>query len=405
MVTYGDAVSHSVSDSVSTISRRMKRTGGVTQRHDHASCPPAVEGKRPEHRCRGRFQGTVDITVDGKTHRQYVYGRTQQIVGKKVAVLTKARDEGTAVTGTVTVAAWMATWIERKSKPPKALKPQTLRGYRSKIDRYIVPSLGRHKLTDLRAHHIDAMYDGMRERDLAEATLRQTHAILKKALADARRKGLLNADPIANADAPETTTNDRQALTLAEGKAALTEAGDDAIWWLGLFCGMRQGEVLGLRWQDIDWARGVLTIVQTLQTDTDGRLTFGTPKSKAGSRSWPMPPKVEARLKLHWIASGQPRDGLVFARLDSSPIRPRDHWQAWRDLLERAGQPRVSLHSARQTAASLMEDAGVPDRRAAQILGHSTVQITHGYQRAEFDRIREDWANMDRVLELGPANT
>lgn len=340
----------------------------------------------------------MNITVDGKTHKQYVYGRTQQLANKKVAALVAEVKAGTAVTSTMTLAGWMETWLDRRSKPPKPVKPQTLRSYRSKVTLYILPALGRYKLTDLRAHHIDALYDGMRSRGLAEATVRQTHAILAKALSDARRKGLLNADPIKNADAPETKTNKRPALTLAQAQVVLDASGDDARWWLGLFCGMRQGEALGLRWQDIDG--DVLTIAQTLQTDVDGTLIFGPPKSDAGSRSWPMPPWVAARVKLHWIAQGEPRDGLVFARPDGSPIRPRDDWQAWRDLLDRADVPPVALHAARQSSASLMEAAKVPDRLAAQILGHATVQQTHGYQSADHDRIREAWANMGRVLEL-----
>jgi integrase len=383
------------------VPRRDKGLGGLVQRHDHTSCPPPnpETGRRPEHRCRGRWQGSLSVEP-GSKQKKYVYGRTQKIAQDKLIVAIKERDSGTLVVGNETVSSWLTTWLERKARPPKPLKPQTLRGYRSKVDRYIVPSLGRHRLTDLRAHHIDAMYDAMRGQGLAEATLRQTHAILGKALSDARRKGLMRTEPLKNADAPGTEKNKRAALSLTQAQAVLEAAGDEARWWLGLFCGMRQGEVLGLRWEDIDQRTGVLTIAQTLQTDVDGTLIFGAPKSDAGTRSWPMPPKVQARVRLHWIASGEPATGLVFARPDGSPQRPRDDWQAWRDLLGLAGQPPVALHAARQSSASLMEAAKVPDRLAAQILGHSTVQMTHGYQSADHDRIREAWASMDRLLEL-----
>jgi integrase len=188
---------------------------------------------------------------------------------------------------------------------------------------------------------------------------------------------------------------------MEQAQIVLETAGEDARWWLGLFCGMRQGEVLGLRWQDVDLQTGVLTIAQTLQTE-DGQLTFGTPKSDAGARSWPMPPWVEARVRLHWIAQGQPTEGLVFAREDGTPIRPWADYKAWQALLDQAGQPRVALHSARQSSASLMEAAGVADRLAAQILGHSTVQITHGYQSADHERIRAAWISMGQVYELTP---
>lgn len=399
MVGMGGRVSVSVSDSVSDVpgKRRDKETGGLIQRHDHPTCPP-LDPKtktRPDHRCKGRWVGSLAVERGAK-QKKYVYGRTRSIAEKKLRAALRERDEGTLVIGTDTVASWLATWLERKAR---TLKPQTIRGYRSQVATYIVPALGRHRLTELRAAQIERLYDAQRADGKAEATIRQTHAILSKALTDARRKGMMRHDPMAGVDPPTTHKNKRAALTLEQAQAALAVAGDDARWWLGLFCGMRQGEVLGLRWQDIDLDRGILAITQTLQT-ADGDLVFGTPKSDAGSRSWPMPPWVEARVKLHWLAQGRPTEGLLFARPDGSPVRPWADYKSWQALLERAGLPRVALHSARQSAASLMEAAGVADRLAAQILGHSTVQITHGYQSADYDRVRAAWASMGDVLRL-----
>jgi integrase len=116
---------------------------------------------------------------------------------------------------------------------------------------------------------------------------------------------------------------------------------------------------------------------------------------------------MEARLRLAWETREPNYDsehpGLVFSRGDNQPVRPRDDWQAWRDLLAEVGVPVVALHAARNSAASLMEAAGVPDRRAAQILGHSSVQITHGYQTSDLDLMAEDFAAMGRmILELSP---
>ncbi len=377
---------------------RQKGYGGLIQRHDHPTCPPLIDGKREAHRCQGRWCGTIDVKVNGKTKRKYVYARTRRAARLKLDEAVRAKDEGTLVIGSGTLGQWMETWLARKAR---TLKPQTIRGYRSQAATYIVPALGKYRLTELRADHIERLYDSQRADGRAEATVRQTHAILSKALADARRKGMMRNDPMAGVDPPTTHKNKRASLTLDQAQAVLTEAGDDARWWLGLFCGMRQGEVLGLRWQDLDLERGILTITQTLQTE-DGHLTFGTPKSDASARSWPMPPWVEARVRLHWIAQGQPVEGLVFAREDGTPIRPWADYKSWQALLDRADVPRVALHSARQSAASLMEAAGVADRLAAQILGHSTVQITHGYQSADHERIRAAWVSMGQVLTLNP---
>lgn len=384
--------------------RRTRGGGGLVQRHDHPTCPPVdADGTRPKHSCKGRWCGTVDAIVDGRKRRKYVYGRTQREARLKLDAAVRDRDQGTLIIGTTTVEQWMNQWLETRER---VLKAQTTRSYRSKINTYIVPSLGRHRLTSLRPLHIDALYQGMRDRGLAEATVRQTHAILGKALNDAVRKGALSVNPVVRADKPGTETNDRAALTLTQAKAVLRAAGDDARWWLALFCGMRQGEVLGLRWNDVDLTNHVLTITQTLQTAEDGSLFFGRPKSKAGSRSWPMPPHIEARLRLRWLHEGQPLGGLVFPRRDGEPVRPRDDWQAWRDLLDLATvpplapMPVVALHAARNSAASLMEAAGVSDRLAMQILGHSSVQMTHSYQSADPERVLAAWTAMGALLEL-----
>jgi integrase len=379
--------------------RRGKGSGGLIQRHDHPTCPPLVDGERPDHRCKGRWVGTFDVEIDGKKRRKYVYADSQKAARIKLATALRQKQDGTLLIGTTTVEQWMTRWLERKARPPKALKPQTLRSYRSKSNTYIVPALGRRRLSELRPTHVDEFYDSLRDRGLAEATIRQTHAILSKALNDAKRKGLLIVNPVDLADPPGTEKAKRRQLTLAQAHAALDAAGDDPRWWLALFCGMRQGEVLGLRWEDINFTTDVLTIAQTLQTDEDGSLIFGEPKSGAGARSWPMPPKVAARLRRLWEPA-RPTTGLVFARADGSPIRPRDDWQAWRDFLDASDLPGVALHAARNSASSVMEAARIPDRLAAQILGHATVQMTHSYQEADHDRIAAAWVQMDAVLEL-----
>lgn len=385
--------------------RRTRGDGGLVQRHDHPTCPPADEnGERPEHKCRGRWQGTLDTFEGGKRRRKYVYGRTQAQAKAKLDEAREQKRAGTLVVSSMTVAKWLDQWLEKKRQPPKPLKPQTWRSYESKVRLYLKPHVGRHRLTALEPLHIEAMYDTMRGEGLAEATLRQTHAILGKALTDAIRKGILGVSPMARVDPPGTETNQRTPLTVAQAQVVLRYT-DDARWWLALFYGMRQGECLGLRWADIDWGQRTLTIAQTLQTDEQYRIVFGTPKSKAGKRTIPLLPQVEARLRLHHLNSGSPTDGLVFHNA-GKPIWPNKDNAAWHQLLADATRPPwapipdVPLHAARNTAASVMEAAGIPDRLVAQILGQSQVTTTHGYQHAELERMRQALAGMGAVLEL-----
>jgi integrase len=354
------------------------------------------------HRTDGRWQASFVVEVDGKKHRKYLYARTEKLVRDKLKDAIRDRDRGLLVLHTVTVDSWMTLWLDGQERK---LKPQTMRSYREKARNYIVPQLGRHKLTSLRAQHVEAMYDKMRDDGRAEATVRQVHAILRRALKDAVRRDRLAVSPMEKVDPPGTEKNQRAQFTTDQARQVLAAAKDDARWWLALFYGMRQGECLGLDWGHVDLTRHTLTIAQTLQTNEDGTLFLGKPKSRASTRTLPLHPLIEARLRLHWERAGRPDTGLVFHR-NGKPIQPKADWNAWRELIDAATQPPfvplpyIALHAARNSAASLMESVGVQDRLVMQILGQSQVSTTHGYQTADLERIRQAFEAMGHVLEL-----
>lgn len=384
--------------------RRTRGDGGLTQRHDHKSCPPPGSGPpdpetgkptRAEHKCKGRWQGTTYVKgPNGTSKKVYVYGRTKELARVKLRDTVNAAENGTLVLSAVTVESWLWHWLDNIAE----VRPQTHRGYASKIRAYLVPYVGRHKLTDLQPDHIRLMYRDMRARGLAEASLRQTHAILARALKVAMQEGKIARNPIESVKPPSTKTNRRAQLTVRQAGRVL-EATDDARWWLAVFYGMRQGEVLGLRWCDVDFENGLIHVVQTLQKDVDGKAIFGPPKSDAGERTIPMIPLMAARLKLAHAAAGSPPPedgGLVFPRVkrDGTP-GPKDtkkDWTHWRELLTSASTeehplPAVSLHSARNSAASLLEAAGVPPRLVGQIIGHANVKQTEHYQHAAVEQM------------------
>ena len=364
--------------------RRTKGDGGLTQRKD------------------GRWQATLPLELpNGRKVTKTMYGRTMVEAKRKLDAARRDRDAGTLVAKSPTVATWMAEWLEKKKSPPKPLKPNSWNGYRSKVDRYIVPALGRKRLSELRPQHIEAMYDDLRARGLQEATVRQTHAILKKALADAVRVGALGRTPMDRVDPPGTETNDRDQWTLEQASQALAAAGESARWWLAIFYGMRQGEVLGMDWARVDWQAHTFAIEETRQNDYGytGPI-LGTPKARASTRTLPLDRRVEIRLRLLWESVGSPPAGLVFPNGKGALMDPKRDWDDWRAFIASADLPVIALHAARNTAASLMEAAGIPDRAVAQILGQSQVRTTHGYQRAELERLRGYMEQVGVVLEL-----
>lgn len=385
--------------------RRGRGAGGITQRHDHPSCPPRIDGERAEHRCRGTWQATLDVIVDGRRKRKTLYAKTKGEAQVKLAKANRDKAAGALVMTTTTVEAWMTAWLDRKARPPKPLKPQTMRSYRSKVRLYIVPMIGRRKLTDLRAEHIETMYDQMRADGKAEATVRQTHAILLGAMKDAVRADRLAYNPMDKVNPPGTERANREQFTVDQAKQVLRAAGDDPRWWLALFYGMRQGEVLGLDWSHVDWERGLIYVEQTLQTSEDGRLILGAPKTERSQRPIPMVGQIETRLRLHWENQGRPASGLALG-VKGRPKQPKRDWQDWRDLIDRATVvpfaplPHIALHAARNSAASVMEAAGLADRLVMQILGQSQVATTHRYQSADVERMRAGLEGVGRFLEL-----
>lgn len=383
--------------------RRAKGDGGLYQRHDHPTCPPRIDGYRTEHRCRGRWVGTVEVKrPDGTAGKKYVYGRTQAEAKKKLDAANRAKADGTLVLSSLTMGQWLDHWWDHIAAP--TLKPQTRRGYDGYVRKWIRPTLGNLRLDAIRPDHIRGLHERMRTAGSSPATVKQAHAIVRKVLAEAVYDGKLAVNPAERVKTPSAEKNHRAGLTKEQALSVLSST-DDARWWLAVFYGMRQGECLGLRWSDVDLDAGVLTIAQTLQVEAGGVLSFGTPKSKTSRRTIPLAPVILARLKVARAADDAiAPDALVFRSGNGDPIRPDEDRAAWKALLSSLDLPVVALHAARNTAASLMEAAGIPDRMVAQILGHSQVQITHGYQSAELARMRVAVESLAALVARGRAD-
>lgn len=394
--------------------RRGRSEGSISQRHNHATCPPLVDGERPDHRCKGTWVAMLDLgIINGKRTRKALYGRTRaEVAGKLQDALTAKKARTLTVGKSQTVEAWLNYWldvicVERvlPGKTQRGLKVNTMKSHRSKVERYLIPHLGHLRLDRLEPEHIRAMYAAMRGQGLAEPTLRQTHAILRRALAVAEQDRKIPRNVATMIDPPGTEKAKRIGLTLDQARRVL--ALGELRWWVALFLGLRQGEALALRWTDADLDAGILYISRTLVRKPGEGLIFDTPKSRAGVRPVPLPPRVLAHFKVAHIEhqqAGGAADGLIFARSDGSPIDHRADWKAWRGALERASTPEapippVALHAARNSAASLLEEAGVGARMVAQILGQATVQVTHGYQHADIEPLRRAMLALETLIE------
>jgi integrase len=343
--------------------RRGKGDGSIFQRPD------------------GTWVGQLDLglhkTDDGvKRRRKTVTGKTRnEVVGK----LRKAQQETQAgvLADGATVEQWLTHWLDNIAA--KRVRERTMQGYRGYVNHWLIPHLGRHRLDKLKPDHIRAMYRIMEDAGKSDATRRQAHAILRRALVVAERDGRIMRNPAAQVDPPPVGKNHHTPLTLTEARQVLAVLDSDPLaarWACALLQGMRQGECLGLRWENVDLINRRIHIREELVRITGKGLQVTPPKSDTSRRSIPMLEPVA------YLLEALPQEGeYVFYGKKKDP---RQDWGAWKSLLVKAGVcpadmaegDMPALHAARGTTASLLHEAGVPDKIIAEILGHSSVQIT-----------------------------
>lgn len=339
----------------------------------------------------GRWHGRVTMSVrsDGTPDRRHVTATTEKDCTRKVRELERARDAGSVADAgrPPTVEQWLDHWVGTIAA--RKVRPSTLEGYRSKIRATIVPALGQHRLDRLQPEHVEAFYVAAGEH-LSAASVLQCHRILSRALKVAVQRGRLARNVCTLVDAPSVDREEVQPLGAVEARRLLSVAEGErnaARWSVALALGLRQGEALGLRWDDLDLDAGTLTVRQALQRIPRQGLVLVPPKSRAGRRTIALPTELHAALKAHRTAQLGERlaagelwqdRGLVFCQPTGAPIDPRRDWADWKALLRRAGVRDARLHDARHTAATLLLQQGVPARVAMQVLGHSQISLTLG---------------------------
>lgn len=347
----------------------------------------------------GRWIGVVDLGwVGGRRVRRTVSAKSLKELRPKFKALKLQIEQG-VLPDEATVEQWTGHWMEHVAS--KTLRASTLRTYQGYIDRWILPHLGKRRLDRLRPDHIRALYAEMEKAGRSDATRRQVHAILRRALVVAERDGRIATNPAAKVEPPPVGKGSHGKFTLEEARLILAQLDQPGVsasrWACALLAGLRQGEALGLTWEQVDLDQGLLFIEQAVQRIPKQGLQVVPLKSSTSRRAVPMvPPVLEA------LRAEPSREGYVWG--GAKPTDPRADWQAWRDLLERAGVEPKPLHAARATTASLLMEAGVADKVIAEILGHSQVIITREkYLHGDASMHRAAMESLSRMLSGPPS--
>jgi integrase len=380
----------------------------------------------------GRWIGrvTMGLRDNGRSDRRHVRGATRAEVARKVRALERERDNGTARPAGQrwTVAGWLDHWIGNIAVPPH-IAENTHAGYRVDVVKHLVPGIGAHRLEKLTPEHVERLYAKLQRDGMSSGGVHHVHRTLRAALNEAVRRSHLGRNPVLLAKAPKLTEKEVEPYGIEEIQCLLDGASgrrNSARWALALALGLRQGEALGLRWEDVDLDHGVLrvrcsrlrpkyahgcggTCGQTPGTcpqRVNIRPAVGPVKSKAGRRTIGLPPQLVALLRTHRTEQERERElaselwhdeGWVFASPTGEPLNPNTDYHEWKRLLREAGLRETRLHDARHTAATVLLLLDVPVRTVMSLMGWASAEMAARYQHVT-DTIRQDVARQVDVL-------
>jgi len=285
----------------------------------------------------GRWHGYVSMGLkrEGQRDRRHVSAAKRAEVVRKVRALEHQRDSGVvqAAGRAPTVAEWLGHWLDTIAI--RKVRASTLQGYRGKVNSRIIPAVGHHRLDRLQPEHLEAWYIELADEGLASSTILQLHRILSRALKVAMQRGKIARNVCSLVDAPSLRREEVVPFSTTEARALLAAARglrNEARWSVALALGLRQGEALALRWEDIDLDSGTLTVKRSMQRLVGKGLVFDEPKSRAGRRAIKLPNGLRDALRAHRAAQLEERlaagsewqeNGLLFAQINGRADRPR----------------------------------------------------------------------------------
>jgi integrase len=256
------------------------------------------------------------------------------------------------------------------------------------VRNHFEPEIGHVQLVKLSPLDVQHLYTEKLASGLSPTTVVFLHNILHKALKQAVRWGLLVRNVTEAVDPPQEAKPEYMTWNEQQVVRFLGIADEDklaAFWRLALLTGMRRGELLGLKWEDIDITRGTLSVKRTLSRSGDGTYTLGAPKTTAGRRSIALPRSAVESLRRHRIKQWEARLALkgtyidqdfVFADEIGEPLHPNTLRKRFLKLIAAAGVPIIRIHDLRHTSATLMLANGEHPKIVSERLGHANIGIT-----------------------------
>jgi integrase len=291
----------------------------------------------------------------------------------------------------ITFQEYITSWLEQHKNN---LSPTTHNRYKSIINKDIIPCLGDIELQKLNAIHIQKFYNKMLDR-LSGKTVMQYHRIIHKSLSIAYKMQVIPKNPAEFVEVPKVKKYKASVYDKMEVRQLLEAVKNtrlEAPINLALGLGLRAGEVLGLRWTDVDFDKGIINIAQTaVRGEKSGDVIFKDPKSETSSRTLTTPEDLLKILKEHKVIKNE--HNLVFTQITGKPMSSASFSRMFRDFLKRKNLPLIRFHDLRHTNATLMLASGTSAKVASSRLGHSSIGITMDLYTHVLQELEQDAAD------------
>jgi integrase len=338
----------------------------------------------------GRYQGAAYVTdTDGNRVRKFVYGATYDDVSEKLGKLQNQEREGIPVPSrSWTVGEWLTYWLEHIVKPNREFNTYTK--YESKVRLYLVPQLGKKSMIRLTPAQVRACMAALKRQEVPASARFEVLRTLRNALNRAVNEELLTRNVALLVDMPKVTKQDKKPWTAREAIDFLRAARAHRLYAacvLVLVLGLRRSEVLGLRWQDVDFESSQFTPVKQVQRGADG-LELKDLKTESSNAALPLPKFCADALRdrrylqsLERKAAGDAwkqdhGEDLIFTERNGGEIEPRGFSRTFTALVKRAGVRPVTVRLARHTCGTLLASLKVHPKVAQAILRHSQISMT-----------------------------
>jgi integrase len=355
----------------------------------------------------GRWEARARI---GGRRRSFLAKTQREALSKMRTALTSA-ERGLPFTGVgLRVRDWLPLWLESARD---TVRPRTHDSYRVTAERHIIPVLGHYRLPELQPHHVEALMRDLLKSGLSPKTIKNVHGVLRRALNIAEQRGYVLRNVARLVTPPRVESEVVEPLTVSEMQAFLAHARNDRLGTLfvtAIVTGARQGELLGLRWDDLDLDGATLSIRRTLHR-RGGVFEFGEVKTRASRRTLALPDDLVAELRAHhdrqrWergragaLWESDAWGDLVFATEVGGPLAGYAATKRFQRLLAVAGVRHVRFHDLRHGTATYLLSQGVDLKTVSTILGHAQIHITANlYAHVQHDLKREAAARLGAVV-------